>query len=128
MNFWVRLEQLAREHSVLRHPFYERWSRGELTQTELAHYAGQYRYAVIALAMAAALAAQSAEAADDAPALLAHAAEEASHIMLWDQFVEQVNGGLWAEATVETRDCVAAWLGEGSRPLTEALVVVYAIE
>ncbi len=128
VNFWGRLERLAQEHNVLRHPFYERWSRGGLTQGELAHYSGQYRYAVIALAMATALAAQSAEAKDDAPALLAHAAEEATHIMLWDQFLEQVEGELWAEPTAETRDCVAAWLGETSRPLIEALVALYAIE
>ena len=52
MDFWTSLEQIARRHDVLRHPFYQRWSAGELTTGELADYAGQYRHAVVALAEA----------------------------------------------------------------------------
>ncbi|MDE3086386.1 MAG: iron-containing redox enzyme family protein [Acidobacteriota bacterium] len=29
---------------LLDHPFYRRWERGEVSMTELAHYAGQYRH------------------------------------------------------------------------------------
>ena len=54
MDLWTRLEQARARWNVLEHPFYERWSRGELRRDELAAYSGQYRYAVVALADAAA--------------------------------------------------------------------------
>ena len=46
MDLWTRLEQARTRWNVLEHPFYQRWSRGELTRGELAAYAGQYRHAV----------------------------------------------------------------------------------
>ena len=58
MHFWSRFDAIARKHDVLRHPFYVRWSAGELSATELADYSGQYRHAVVALAQATALAAE----------------------------------------------------------------------
>jgi pyrroloquinoline-quinone synthase len=128
VNFWARLEEVADRSSVLRHPFYVRWSAGTLTRGELAYYSGQYRHAVIALADAAAAAAGSPQAGADGPALAAHAAEEAGHIGLWDEFVAAVGGDGDAEATAETRACVAVWAGDGSRPLVETLTAMYAIE
>ena len=50
MDLWSRLADVQSRWNVLGHPFYTRWSRGELTRDELALYAGQYRYAVVALA------------------------------------------------------------------------------
>src|SRR3954464_14876796 len=52
MEFWSQLEAVRERHDVLTHPFYQRWSAGELTRAELAVYAGQYRHAVVALARA----------------------------------------------------------------------------
>src|SRR6266487_3883461 len=60
MDLWTRLEQARAACNVLEHPFYQRWSRGELEREELAAYAGQYRHAVVALAEAAAGAARTA--------------------------------------------------------------------
>jgi len=128
MNLWTRLEQIADQRSVLRHPFYVRWSEGKLTRDELAHYAGQYRHAVVALANAAAAAARSREAGGDAPALAVHAREEASHVALWDEFVAQVGGEPAAEASADTRACVDAWEGGDDRPLLETLTTMYAVE
>src|SRR2546423_4575 len=54
MDLWTQLEQARSRWNVLEHPFYRRWSRGELAREELAAYAGQYRHAVRALADAAA--------------------------------------------------------------------------
>jgi hypothetical protein len=47
MHFWSRFDAIAREHDVLRHSFYVRWSAGELSAPELADYSGQYRHAVV---------------------------------------------------------------------------------
>lgn len=128
MNFWNRLEAVGEQHHVLRHSFYLRWSEGTLGIAELAHYAGQYRHAVIALAEATAAAARSPQAGADAPALAVHAAEEATHVELWDEFVVAVGGEVGAEASEETRACAAVWAGDQSRPLLQTLAAMYTIE
>jgi pyrroloquinoline-quinone synthase len=127
-TFWERMDEVAHRHDVLRHPFYVRWSDGKLSAAELAEYSGQYRHAVIALAAASGLAARSPDAGLDAPVLFAHAVEEAAHILVWDQFLAQVDGDFEAEVTPETRACVDAWVGPPTRPLLERLVGLYAIE
>ena len=50
MDLWQRLDDVADRWNVLSHPFYQRWSEGELSSSELAFYAGQYAHAVDALA------------------------------------------------------------------------------
>ena len=52
MDVIARIDQARRECDVLEHPFYQRWSAGELSAEELAFYAGEYRHAVVALAQA----------------------------------------------------------------------------
>jgi pyrroloquinoline-quinone synthase len=127
-DFFDRLEDVRSRCNVLEHPFYQRWSEGSLTADELGQYAGQYRHAVVALADAAAGAARAADA-DTKPELEAHAAEEASHVPLWDGFARAVGSDLGAGAEPETRDCAAAWSGEGEeRDLLTTLVALYAIE
>jgi pyrroloquinoline-quinone synthase len=128
MEFWKRLDEVGERLSVLKHPFYVRWSEGELSIDELARYSGQYRHAVLALAEAAATAARSPEAGADEPALAVHAREEAEHVALWDEFVASVGGDPAALANSETETCAAVWAGEESRPLLETLVAMYAIE
>ena len=119
MDLWTRLEQARARWNVLEHPFYERWSRGELRRDELAAYAGQYRYAVVALADAAAGAAGAA-GPDLRPQLEAHAAEEAAHVALWDDFTIAVGGDPAAAANPETAACARvftlrrAWLNRAA--------------
>jgi len=85
-NMWDRIEEARSEWNVLEHPFYQRWSAGELTREELADYSGQYRYATEAIAtMSAGIAA--AAPAEERAGLEAHAREEAAHVEMWDGFV-----------------------------------------
>lgn len=123
MDLWSRFADVHRRWNVLDHPFYQRWSRGELTAAELALYAGQYRHAVVALAQAADGAART---SGDA-ALAAHAGEEAAHIGLWDEFAGAAGGDGQADPEPETAECAEAWAGEG-RDLLGHLVTLYAIE
>ena len=51
-RIWLRIEQGRERWNVLRHPFYRRWSAGDLSRQELARYSGQYRHAVRAIAAA----------------------------------------------------------------------------
>ena len=55
MELFDRLDGARERWNVLRHPFYLRWERGELTRDELAFYAGEYRHVVVALARTAAV-------------------------------------------------------------------------
>ena len=126
-DFWSRLEEVRARWNVLEHPFYQRWSAGELSRDELGRYAGEYRHAVVALAGAAAGAARQADP-DAHRELEAHAAEEASHVALWDDFARAVGGDVAAPPSTETRDCVRAWTGDGERALLPSLVALYAIE
>ena len=125
MDLWSRLDEVHTRFDVLEHPFYQRWSRGELSREDLAVYAGEYRHAVVALAEASAGAARTADAADRA-ALAAHAGEEAAHIGLWDDFA-QAAGTVAAEPAPETRACARSWAGE-HRELLGHLAALYAIE
>jgi pyrroloquinoline-quinone synthase len=115
-NFFDRLDEVRRRWDVLAHPFYERWTRGELARDELAFYGGQYRHAVVALADAAA------HAGDER-----HAEEERSHIELWDGFLRSVGGDVGAAPASETEACVAAWADTG-RDRAATLAALYAIE
>jgi pyrroloquinoline-quinone synthase len=149
MEILARLEETRSAISVLEHPFYQRWSAGELSVEELSRYAGEYRHAVIALARASALAAEKAPPAH-AAGLRSHAEEEAAHVKLWEQFAcaakaraarapaagapavgARAAGARSAEsaeppALAETVVCVQAWMaGDG---VLEHLSVLYAIE
>jgi pyrroloquinoline-quinone synthase len=89
MDLWQRLDDAADRWNVLQHPFYKRWSNGELRPGELGFYAGQYAHAVRALAAA------TRHAADTAPEAAAaeldqHAAEEEAHVALWTSFGDAV--------------------------------------
>jgi pyrroloquinoline-quinone synthase len=124
-DVWQRIEEARERWNVLEHPFYQRWSAGELTREELADYSGQYRHATAALARL------SADVADSAPdsersELRRHAEEEALHIALWDGFVEAVGGEVAAAPTAQTQECVDAWTTGDGR--LNQLVRLYAIE
>jgi pyrroloquinoline-quinone synthase len=128
MDVLSRLDQTRSAIDVLQHPFYERWSAGELSAGELALYAGEYRHAVVALARASRLAAQKA-APEHAASLRRHADEEAAHVALWDRFA-QATGARPADsdepALAETDGCATAWTA--GEQLLEHLAVLYAIE
>ena len=114
MSLADRIDAARDRWNVLRHPFYTRWERGELTRDELGFYAGEYRHAVVALA-------ETASAAGDAE----HAREEAEHLALWDAFAAELHAPLERDPTPETAACARAW----SRPdRLEALAVLYAVE
>jgi pyrroloquinoline-quinone synthase len=110
-----RLDAVRGRWNLLEHPFYRRWSCGELRREELAHYAGEYRHAVVALA-------ETAERSGNAE----HAREEAEHVLFWDDFAAAVEADTTRAPSPETAECIAAWTAPGDR--LEALAVLYAIE
>jgi pyrroloquinoline-quinone synthase len=129
MDIFAQLDEARRRTNVLEHPFYQRWSAGELGPQELELYAGEYRHAVVALAEAALLAAEQAPggwAPIHAPGLARHAEEEASHVELWDDFARAVGVGDRREPLAQTRTCAQAWTA--GEDLLEHLAVLYTVE
>ncbi len=124
-DVWQRIEQARDRWNVLEHPFYQRWSAGELTREELAEYSGQYRHATAALARVTADVAESAPESERSE-LRRHAEEEKAHIALWDGFVEAVGGEVGAAPTPETKECVDTWAAADDR--LSQLVRIYAVE
>jgi pyrroloquinoline-quinone synthase len=124
-DVWQRIEQARARWNVLEHPFYQRWSAGELSREELAAYSGQYRHATAAIARLSGLVAESAPDAERA-GLHRHADEEEAHIALWDGFVEAVGGDVAAMPTPETTECVGVWTADDGR--LAQLARLYAIE
>ncbi len=122
-NVWERIEESRRRWDVLQHPFYQRWSQGELTLEELGGYSGQYRHAVEAIAT---LSAAAADALPEHDELRRHAAEELGHVRLWDGFVDAVDGDMGAAPNAETAECVSNWAGDGDA--VELLSRLYAVE
>jgi len=114
MNLIERIDVARARWNVLEHPFYRRWERGELTHEALSFYAAEYRYAVVALADAAAAGGDS-----------EHAAEEAAHVGLWDDFAAALDAPLDREPTPESASCAEAWRPPDS---LEARAVLYAVE
>jgi pyrroloquinoline-quinone synthase len=128
MDVLARLDQVRAAINVLEHPFYQRWSAGELSAGELGLYAGEYRHAVIALARASELAADAAEPAD-AAGLRRHAEEERAHVEVWERFARAAHArdpGAGEPPLAQTDACAAAWTA--GEQLLEHLAVLYAIE
>ena len=115
MELIERLDAVRERWNLLEHPFYKRWSCGELNRDELAYYAGEYRHAVVALAETAAKGGST-----------EHAREEAEHVFLWDEFAAAFDSDTTQEPSPATRECVVAWTAPGER--LDALAVLYAIE
>ena len=122
-NVSDRIEAARSRWNVLEHPFYTRWSAGELSADELARYSGQYRHAVEAVAT---VSRYVAEQLPEHPELAGHAREEAEHVAVWDGFVEAVGGETDAPANEQTRECAEVWTREDGT--IEALARLYAVE
>jgi pyrroloquinoline-quinone synthase len=114
MELFELLDEARERWDVLKHPFYVRWERGELSRDELAFYAGEYRHAVTALANTAA-AGGSEE----------HAAEERAHVDLWDDFAAALDAPLDRAPTAETTQCAESWTSDDR---LEAAAIMYAVE
>lgn len=125
MELFDSLEAVSRRWNVLEHPFYTRWSRGELTREELGFYSGEYRHAVEALAEATRMTARACEPAVRAE-LEEHAAQEAAHVGMWDGFMDELDAEHGREPRAETLECRRAWTA--SEDDLDGLVTLWAIE
>ena len=132
MDFFARVDALRARWNVLEHPFYQRWSEGDLDREELAFYAAEYRHAVDALAESLGLAASAAVepgsgfTSEDADQLSEHAEEEAGHVQLWEEFAMVLGADLERAPREETQACRESWTA--GRDALESLVAAFTVE
>lgn len=136
--FWQRVETELAQHDLLKHPFYQAWSAGELTRDDLIFYAEQYyRHVSSFPAYLTSLHARLPEGAMRR-AVLANAYEEecdgVSHAELWRRFAEGMSENrqecdFSAEPNAEMAGLVAKFRAlAGEAPVAAAFGAFYAYE
>lgn len=120
-ELWTRIELELARYDLLQHPFYQAWSKGELTPEQLAFYGRQYGEHVSAFP--AYLTRLHSRQPDGRVrrAILANAAEEEirgrSHSDLWRQFSEGM--GNRSEKTGQPKPQEPGTGSASNRPLDE---------
>lgn len=135
-EFWTRAAEELRQYDLLKHPFYQAWSAGDLTPAELGFYGRQYLEHVAEFpAYLTALHSRLPEGRTRS-AVLRNAAEEeltgTPHADLWRQFVTGMDSQGPArpeEIVPAVRNLVDTYrrMGSGAPPAT-ALGAFYAYE
>ncbi len=104
MSIVDQVDRMIRERSLLRHPFYQAWQRGELSLDALRSYAGQYYHHVLAFPQYVSAAHANCPDQRDRQELLENLIEEErgeeNHPELWLRFGEAL--GLSREALVQS--------------------------
>ena len=118
----------AARWDLLQHSFYQRWTAGELSMSELQNYACQYRFVVSA--MPRWLAAAAATSADDRAGLVQHSREETPHVDLWHDFARAVGVTDADLASSQPNAATQALLDLGDDLVTRGLgaAAVWALE
>ena len=130
------LDAFIRERSILEHPFYQAWTRGELTRDQLATYARIYYPHVEAfpryLEAAVAHADQPSVRAELADNLADERGNPAPHDDLWLDFAEGVGADRGAVATAAPHAAAATIVdtfeGLTRESLASGLAALYAYE
>ncbi len=129
LPYWRGVGERQARRDVVDHPFYRRWTNGELRSDELADYASEYEHAVLATAAAWRRAAELGGSRFDR-----RAAEAEAQVRLWRAFAKRAGWGGWGAWTYgedplpATAECSRAWAGDADRSLAEHLVTLGAIE
>jgi pyrroloquinoline-quinone synthase len=89
MNIVKKIDEMIEERSLLKHPFYQMWSDGKLTQESLAGYSKEYFQLVKAVPS---FMTPIIEKAPDSviSELIANQQEESDHVKLWIDFAVEL--------------------------------------
>jgi pyrroloquinoline-quinone synthase len=136
-GWWSDVEAIIQERSLLKHPFYQAWQKGELTSEDLRDYAKQYYPHVAAFPRYVSAVHSNTEDAAARAVLLDNLIEEergeGGHPSLWLNFAEAVGNRrddvTSAAPTAKTADCVSTFtaLSRHHNPLA-GLAALYAYE
>ncbi len=132
MATFADLDSLIAKKSLLLHPFYVKWSKGELTQEDLSVYAKEYYHLVTRIPGIVERVAMRATNDAMRANIEQNAREEHEHVLLWERFAKSLGidvAELKAyEPALKVRESVAELetLAEGS--FEDGLVAMYALE
>jgi pyrroloquinoline-quinone synthase len=139
-TFWDRLDARTAPFDLLKHPFYQAWSKGELTREDLAHYAAEYWHHVSAFpTYLSALHSRLPDGELRREVLRNLSDEEGTdaanarpHSELWMDFANGMGATrsdvLAHETQPEMQELIATFRELMTRPAAEALAALYAYE
>jgi len=113
---------------LLDHPFYRRWSRGEVSVAELRAYAAQYRHFEAALPVHLRAVAGAAGTAALREQALRNLDDEATHLQLFDDFAAALGEAQPAEPSPAMRRLLDVYAAARSRSAEEGLAALLAYE
>jgi pyrroloquinoline-quinone synthase len=131
------IDEIIEERSLLKHPFYQAWQRGELTQEHLRGYAAQYYHHVLAfpqyVSAAHAICPTQGERQELLENLIEEERGEENHPELWLRFAEGVGAQRsdieGAQALPQTDRLVSLFREATSkRSFAEACAALYVYE
>lgn len=119
------LEDVTARWNLLQHSFYQRWTQGALTRHELCDYVRQYAHVVRAIPRWL-----DQVRGGDTAELARHAAEEESHVELWNKFGEALGVGADEIRFAPANAATAELIRRGDELVAEghAAPVVWALE
>jgi pyrroloquinoline-quinone synthase len=116
---------------LLDHPFYRRWSRGEVSIEELRAYAAQYRHFEAALPDHLRAVADSAADAALREQALRNLDDESSHLALFDEFTAALGGDASPDAAAPSpamADLLDVYRRAAARSAAEGFAALLAYE
>ena len=131
------LDALIEERSLLKHPFYQAWQKGELTRDHLQAYASQYYHHVLAfpqyVSAAHAICPDQSERQELLENLIEEERGEENHPELWLRFGEGVGAtrdGIESAAPLAETDRLVSLFRDasGNRSFAEACAALYVYE
>ena len=119
------LDGVTARWNLLEHSFYQRWTKGTLTRDELRDYIEQYAHVVRAVPVWL----EQVRGGDSAE-VARHAAEERSHIEMWEQFGKALGLSFDAIRSAPANEATAKLVQRGNELAAEgqAAAVVWALE
>ena len=113
---------------LLDHPFYQRWSRGEVSVAELRAYAAQYRH--FEAALPAHLAAVANRATDNGlrDAALGNLDDERTHLSLFDAFIDALGEPQHEAPSPAMRSLLDVYQAARGRSAVEGFAALLAYE
>ena len=136
MQLISRLNSIISEFDLLKHTFYQAWSRGELSQDTLMHYAKQYYHQVQSFPRFISRVHTNCPTIAARKVLLENLVDEeihgTDHPTLWMQFAEGMGASRkmveQEKALPETQAMVDTFYGLADRDWRDGLCALYAYE
>lgn len=132
MTVLSTLDPLIAQQSLLKHPFYQKWSKGELTLDDLRVYAKEYFHLVERIPGIVARVRDRATDSNFKAQISENMREEQEHVELWKKFAASLGVSeqdlMEHRASPTVRAAVASLESLAEEGLEQGIVAMYAME